>query len=65
MSNNRDVFNFVGQSEECAKYQGQLHRNLVYLATIADSNNQTAQGKHPPGRSMFTVSLMISNVCFY
>ena len=35
---------FAGQSEECTKYQGMLHRNLVYLATIADSNNQAVQG---------------------
>uniref|UniRef100_A0A3Q2NTK2 SS18 N-terminal domain-containing protein n=1 Tax=Fundulus heteroclitus TaxID=8078 RepID=A0A3Q2NTK2_FUNHE len=27
-----------GKTAECAQYQQILHRNLVYLATIADSN---------------------------
>ncbi|XP_054448162.1 SS18-like protein 2 [Pteronotus mesoamericanus] len=27
-----------GQANECAQYQHVLHRNLIYLATIADAN---------------------------
>uniref|UniRef100_A0A8C4PXK3 SS18 subunit of BAF chromatin remodeling complex n=1 Tax=Eptatretus burgeri TaxID=7764 RepID=A0A8C4PXK3_EPTBU len=30
-----------GKASECAQYQQILHRNLVYLATIADSNQST------------------------
>ncbi|KAI1901324.1 hypothetical protein AGOR_G00033130 [Albula goreensis] len=31
-------FQSKGKSAECSQYQQMLHRNLVYLATIADSN---------------------------
>nr|XP_004662066.1 SS18-like protein 2 isoform X1 [Jaculus jaculus] len=27
-----------GRANECVQYQHVLHRNLIYLATIADSN---------------------------
>ncbi|KAJ8419097.1 hypothetical protein AAFF_G00005960 [Aldrovandia affinis] len=31
-------FQSKGKTAECSQYQQMLHRNLVYLATIADSN---------------------------
>lgn len=32
-----------GKIRECAQYQQVLHRNLVWLATVADSNQGNAQ----------------------
>ncbi|KAF6022147.1 SS18L1 [Bugula neritina] len=32
-----------GRHHECAEYQRLLHRNLVYLATVADASNQNVQ----------------------
>ncbi|XP_030060301.1 SS18-like protein 2 [Microcaecilia unicolor] len=36
-----------GRATECAQYQHVLHRNLIYLATIADGSPQNVQ-KLPP-----------------
>uniref|UniRef100_A0A3B3ZLG7 SS18 N-terminal domain-containing protein n=1 Tax=Periophthalmus magnuspinnatus TaxID=409849 RepID=A0A3B3ZLG7_9GOBI len=37
-----------GKTAECTQYQQILHRNLVYLATIADSNqNMQSPPSHP------------------
>ncbi|XP_032875395.1 protein SSXT isoform X2 [Amblyraja radiata] len=42
-----------GKSAECSQYQQMLHRNLVYLATIADSNqNMQSLLPAPPTQSM-------------
>ncbi|XP_013889138.1 calcium-responsive transactivator isoform X1 [Austrofundulus limnaeus] len=42
-----------GKTVECTQYQQVLHRNLVYLATIADSNqNMQSLLPAPPGSSM-------------
>ncbi|KAI5947660.1 calcium-responsive transactivator isoform X3 [Manis javanica] len=42
-----------GKTAECAQYQQILHRNLVYLATIADSNqNVQSLLPAPPTQSM-------------
>ena len=30
-----------GQENECVQYQHVLHRNLIYLATIADANTSS------------------------
>lgn len=39
-----------GKTAECTQYQQILHRNLVYLATIADSN-QNMQSLLPAART--------------
>ncbi|KAM8945989.1 SS18-like protein 2 [Pelodytes ibericus] len=31
-----------GRAAECLQYQQVLHRNLIYLATIADSSSRTS-----------------------
>ena len=36
-----------GRAAESAKYQSQLHRNLVWLATVADSNQSGSQSLMP------------------
>ncbi|XP_029464226.1 SS18-like protein 2 [Rhinatrema bivittatum] len=36
-----------GRATECAQYQHILHRNLIYLATIADSSPVNVQRPHP------------------
>ncbi|XP_055490267.1 protein SSXT isoform X4 [Leucoraja erinacea] len=42
-----------GKSAECSQYQQMLHRNLVYLATIADSNqNMQSLLPAPPTQSI-------------
>ncbi|XP_032206045.1 calcium-responsive transactivator isoform X3 [Mustela erminea] len=42
-----------GKTAECAQYQQILHRNLVYLATIADSNqNMQSLLPAPPTQNM-------------
>ncbi|XP_028848482.1 calcium-responsive transactivator-like isoform X3 [Denticeps clupeoides] len=42
-----------GKTAECTQYQQVLHRNLVYLATIADSNqNMQSLLPAPPNASM-------------
>ncbi|XP_006157778.2 calcium-responsive transactivator [Tupaia chinensis] len=42
-----------GKAAECTQYQQLLHRNLVYLATIADSNqNMQSLLPAPPTQSM-------------
>ncbi|XP_048384621.1 protein SSXT isoform X3 [Stegostoma tigrinum] len=42
-----------GKTAECSQYQQMLHRNLVYLATIADSNqNMQSLLPAPPSQSM-------------
>ncbi|XP_061076358.1 calcium-responsive transactivator-like isoform X2 [Conger conger] len=42
-----------GKTSECTQYQQMLHRNLVYLATIADSNqNMQSLLPAPPSQSM-------------
>ncbi|XP_051879610.1 protein SSXT isoform X3 [Pristis pectinata] len=42
-----------GKSAECSQYQQMLHRNLVYLATIADSNqNMQSLLPAPPSQTM-------------
>ncbi|XP_055964106.1 calcium-responsive transactivator [Sorex fumeus] len=42
-----------GKTAECTQYQQALHRNLVYLATIADSNqNMQSLLPAPPTQSM-------------
>ncbi|XP_069778685.1 protein SSXT isoform X3 [Narcine bancroftii] len=42
-----------GKSAECSQYQQMLHRNLVYLATIADSNqNMQSLLPAPPTQTM-------------
>ncbi|KAM4572058.1 calcium-responsive transactivator-like [Fundulus diaphanus] len=42
-----------GKTAECAQYQQILHRNLVYLATIADSNqNMQSLLPAPPSSNM-------------
>ncbi|AWP10235.1 putative calcium-responsive transactivator-like [Scophthalmus maximus] len=44
-----------GKTAECTQYQQILHRNLVYLATIADSNqNMQSLLPAPPSPSMAT-----------
>ncbi|KAJ8395973.1 hypothetical protein AAFF_G00026810 [Aldrovandia affinis] len=58
-------FQSKGKTAECSQYQQMLHRNLVYLATIADSNQNmqsllpaksespTTEVKHePPSQSV-------------
>ncbi|XP_058872547.1 protein SSXT isoform X12 [Acipenser ruthenus] len=58
-------FQSKGKTAECSQYQQMLHRNLVYLATIADSNQNmqsllpaksdspTTEIKHePPSQNM-------------
>ncbi|XP_066575675.1 protein SSXT isoform X7 [Amia ocellicauda] len=58
-------FQSKGKTAECSQYQQMLHRNLVYLATIADSNQNmqsllpaksetpTTEVKHePPSQNM-------------
>ncbi|KAJ1265418.1 hypothetical protein BS78_08G075200 [Paspalum vaginatum] len=39
----------LGKLAECAQYQSQLQKNLLYLAAIADAQPQTAMA--PPGAS--------------
>ncbi|XP_078397284.1 protein SSXT isoform X2 [Cetorhinus maximus] len=42
-----------GKTAECSQYQQMLHRNLVYLATIADSNqNMQSLLPAPPTQTM-------------
>ncbi|XP_048870064.1 protein SSXT-like isoform X4 [Brienomyrus brachyistius] len=42
-----------GKTAECSQYQQMLHRNLVYLATIADSNqNMQSLLPAPPTQNM-------------
>ncbi|XP_038664500.1 protein SSXT isoform X2 [Scyliorhinus canicula] len=42
-----------GKAAECSQYQQMLHRNLVYLATIADSNqNMQSLLPAPPTQTM-------------
>ncbi|XP_067833910.1 protein SSXT isoform X1 [Heptranchias perlo] len=42
-----------GKTAECSQYQQMLHRNLVYLATIADSNqNMQSLLPAPPAQNM-------------
>ncbi|XP_062897274.1 calcium-responsive transactivator-like isoform X2 [Mobula hypostoma] len=42
-----------GKTAECSQYQQMLHRNLVYLATIADSNqNMQSLLPAPPSQNM-------------
>ncbi|XP_064189868.1 protein SSXT-like isoform X1 [Anguilla rostrata] len=46
-------FQSKGKTAECSQYQQMLHRNLVYLATIADSNqNMQSLLPAPPTQSM-------------
>ncbi|XP_034067077.1 calcium-responsive transactivator-like isoform X4 [Gymnodraco acuticeps] len=46
-----------GKTAECTQYQQILHRNLVYLATIADSNqNMQTLLPAPPATNMSLVS---------
>ncbi|XP_015209318.1 protein SSXT isoform X6 [Lepisosteus oculatus] len=46
-------FQSKGKTAECSQYQQMLHRNLVYLATIADSNqNMQSLLPAPPSQSM-------------
>ncbi|XP_062916421.1 protein SSXT isoform X1 [Mobula hypostoma] len=46
-------FQSKGKSAECSQYQQMLHRNLVYLATIADSNqNMQSLLPAPPSQTM-------------
>ncbi|XP_036375289.1 protein SSXT-like isoform X2 [Megalops cyprinoides] len=46
-------FQSKGKTAECSQYQQMLHRNLVYLATIADSN-QNMQSLLPASESPTT-----------
>ncbi|KAI2586393.1 SS18 isoform 17, partial [Pan troglodytes] len=42
-----------GKTSECSQYQQMLHTNLVYLATIADSNqNMQSLLPAPPTQNM-------------
>ena len=42
-----------GELKKCAQYQQMLHRNLVYLATVADSNmNLQSNLQNPSGQAM-------------
>ncbi|XP_069013527.1 protein SSXT isoform X4 [Embiotoca jacksoni] len=46
-------FQSKGKTAECSQYQQMLHRNLVYLATIADSNqNMQSLLPAPPTQNM-------------
>ncbi|XP_065129036.1 protein SSXT isoform X2 [Paramisgurnus dabryanus] len=46
-------FQSKGKTAECSHYQQMLHRNLVYLATIADSNqNMQSLLPAPPTQNM-------------
>ncbi|MBN3284623.1 SSXT protein, partial [Polyodon spathula] len=46
-------FQSKGKTAECSQYQQMLHRNLVYLATIADSNqNMQSLLPAPPSQNM-------------
>uniref|UniRef100_A0A673K1P3 SS18 N-terminal domain-containing protein n=1 Tax=Sinocyclocheilus rhinocerous TaxID=307959 RepID=A0A673K1P3_9TELE len=46
-------FQSKGKTAECSHYQQMLHRNLVYLATIADSNqNMQSLLPAPPSQNM-------------
>ncbi|KAJ8276827.1 hypothetical protein GJAV_G00068340 [Gymnothorax javanicus] len=46
-------FQSKGKTAECSQYQQMLHRNLVYLATIADSNqNMQSLLPAPPTQSL-------------
>nr|CAD7257734.1 unnamed protein product [Timema shepardi] len=38
-----------GKAQECMQYQQILHRNLVYLASIADANQNIQALLPPPG----------------
>ncbi|XP_028659474.1 protein SSXT isoform X1 [Erpetoichthys calabaricus] len=46
-------FQSKGKTAECSQYQQMLHRNLVYLATIADSNqNMQSLLPAPPSQNI-------------
>uniref|UniRef100_A0ACB8FDJ8 Uncharacterized protein n=1 Tax=Sphaerodactylus townsendi TaxID=933632 RepID=A0ACB8FDJ8_9SAUR len=47
-----------GKTSECSQYQQLLHTNLVYLATIADSN-QNMQSILPPTHHLLSVLALI------
>ena len=50
-----------GKTSECSQYQQMLHTNLVYLATIADSN-QNMQSLLP-AVSTFKIVGSVDNLC--
>lgn len=52
-----------GQLMECHQYQQVLHRNLVYLASVADAN-QNIQALLPVSTSDFYCSTMNTGIRF-
>lgn len=52
-----------GQLMECHQYQQVLHRNLVYLASVADAN-QNIQALLPVSTSDFNCSTMNTGIRF-